>query len=152
MSTEKRKKPAGELINKKFILPRVRKQITSLESEVITLRKTKKEYISVFPRLEFFNEMRGYWTDMPFIPQDMGFEHQTVKHPKMPNFDVYHKDGWGCMKTPNNEWLFQKDDQKMSFKIKNRFDAFMALRLLGISPEKVVKKEVVSESESNKNP
>lgn len=103
--------------------------------ELTELRKTKEEYISVLPRLEAFQENRLYYATMPFIPQDMGFEHTLLRGKGKPTMDIYHRDGISCTKGTSGRWIFQKGDERMFFDIKNRFEAYIILRSLGIEFE-----------------
>ena len=102
------------------------------QEELIQLRKTKEEYIGVFPQLEFFNENRGYYSSMPFIPQDMGFEHMNLKPRGSRVMDVYHRDGISATKIDSGEWIIQKGEERLPFIIKNKFEAYIILRALGV--------------------
>lgn len=106
------------------------------------LEATKEEYVSILPRLDFFNEHRGYYSSMPFIPQDFYFDHKAVSRPNHPTIDVYHKEGYGITKMSSGKWLFSRlpdpknpDEPKfeMEFTINNAFEAFMILKAIGIS-------------------
>lgn len=101
------------------------------QAELIELRKIKEEYISLFPRLEFFQENKGYWATLFFIPQDLGFEHMTLKKKGNPNMDVFHRDGISMTKAESGDWIIQRAEERMFFKINNKFEAYIILRSLG---------------------
>lgn len=105
------------------------------QKELEDLRKTKEEYVSLIPRLEAFQDNRLYYATMPFIPQDMGFEHMVLRGKGKPTMDVYHKDGVSCTKGTSGRWIIQKEDERMFFDIKNRFEAYIILRALGLEFE-----------------
>lgn len=102
------------------------------QAELIELRKIKEEYISLFPRLEFFQENKGYWATLFFIPQDLGFEHMVLKKKGHPNMDVFHRDGISMTKAESGDWIIQRAEERMFFKINNKFEAYIILRSLGL--------------------
>jgi len=120
-------------------MKKTRKQ---LETEISELQLVKEEYHSLMPRIEAFGEIKGYWKTLPFLPEDMGFEHSEVIRAGSPTMDVYHKGEFGAVWLSNGLWLIKKGEEKMNFKISNKFQAYVILSALGF----------VLEETENKNP
>lgn len=123
--------------------------VSSLDSvqELIDLRQMKQEYLSVTPRLEKFAELKGHWSTILFIPQDLGFEHQTQKPKGHHTMDIFHKDGFATTKGADGLWIVQQGDNTMKFKINNKLEAFVIFNALGLKLDQRTDFELITEEE-----
>jgi len=117
------------------------------KKELIELRRVKEEYLSVAPRLEKFAELKGHWSTILFIPQDLGFEHQTHKPKGHHTMDVFHKDGFATTKGDDGLWIVQHGENIMKFKINNKFEAFVIFNALGLKLDQRTDFELVVNDE-----
>ena len=79
-----------------------------------------------------FEETKGSWTTLPFIPQDLGFEEIEKKMEQGPIMRVYHRDGVALTKTSDNLWTVMFESMMMKFKIHSKFEAYHILQAIGI--------------------
>lgn len=96
------------------------------------LEKIKEEYKSILPRLEVFNNIRGYWVSLPFIPQDLGFEHTLFRKEGKPTMDLFHKGGYATSKDRDGLWIVQHGENTFKFSINSKFEAYIIFRALGL--------------------
>lgn len=119
----------------------------SPDPELMQLRRIKEEYLSVAPRLEKFAELKGHWSTILFIPQDLGFEHQTHKPKGHHTMDVFHKDGFATTKGSDGLWIVQHGKNIMKFKINSKFEAFVIFNALGLKLDQRTDFELVVNDE-----
>lgn len=135
MSTEKRKKPVKKKLDLAKASPAaLRKHAEQLQSKIAELEKSVKGFRSTLPQLEFFGKMKGHWSTLPFLPEDLGFE-RIVASKRGKTSECFFRDSLSLTRMPDNSWLFVKDGNQFVFAIKNKFDAYQVLRLLGVDCE-----------------
>ena len=128
-----------EKVDQQFLekqLKDTKKKLKEARRETKELRAKAEGVIkAIQPQLDFFEEQNGSWSTLFFIPEDLGFNEIQHVEKGLPVVRIYHKDDIALTKMSNNEWMIAKDGMRLSFQIKNKFDAYQALRLLGFEFE-----------------